>query len=151
MSFGQRLKERRKQLGITQVQLANMLGITKGAVGNYESEVSSPKAEILYKVFDVLECDANFLFQDEMRALQKENSPTPAEPEVGDSDYDALDGYGLSQRDYDLIYTFLVDLGVLSKGQDITRDQIGVLSGVLRILRSTFSPSDIGSKKDKAV
>ena len=82
---------------------------------------------------------------------EQKNSPTPAEPEAGDSDYDALDGYGLSQRDYDLVYTFLVDLGVLSKGQDITRDQIGVLSGVLRILRSTFSPSDVGSKKDKAV
>ncbi len=66
MSFSSRLKERRESLGITQVQLAQMLGVTKGAVGNYETGLSSPKAEILYKVFDVLKCDANYLFQDEM-------------------------------------------------------------------------------------
>lgn len=66
MSFGSRLKERREQLGITQVQLAKMLGVTKGAIGNYETELNSPKASILYKVFEVLDCDANYLFQDEM-------------------------------------------------------------------------------------
>lgn len=66
LSFASRLKERRESLGITQVQLAEKLGVTKGAVGNYEIGLSSPKAEILYKVFDVLGCDANFLFQDEM-------------------------------------------------------------------------------------
>ena len=55
MSFGSRLKARREQLGITQIQLAQKLGITKGAVGNYEAEISSPKADILYRVFDVLQ------------------------------------------------------------------------------------------------
>lgn len=66
MSIGSRIKERREQLGLTQVQLAELLGITKGAVGNYETDVNSPKASTLYKVFDVLHCDANYLFQDEM-------------------------------------------------------------------------------------
>lgn len=55
MSFGSRLKARREQLGITQIQLAQKPGITKGAVGNYEAEISSPKADILYRVFDVLQ------------------------------------------------------------------------------------------------
>lgn len=55
MSFGSRLKARREQLGITQIQLAQKLGITKGAVGNYEAEIGSPKADILYRVFDVLQ------------------------------------------------------------------------------------------------
>ena len=55
MSFGSRLKARREQLGITQIQLAQKLGITKGAVGNYEAGISSPKADILYRVFDVLQ------------------------------------------------------------------------------------------------
>ena len=36
MSFGTRLKARREQLGITQPQLAEMLGVSKGAIGNYE-------------------------------------------------------------------------------------------------------------------
>ena len=77
MSFGLRLKQRREQLGLTQQQLAEALGITRAAVGNYEQEVSSAKADILYAVFDVLHCDANFLFQDEMSILSSNSISHP--------------------------------------------------------------------------
>lgn len=66
MSFGSRLRERRETLKLKQSELGAMLGVTGSAIGNYENGVSSPKADILYKVFDVLQCDANYLFQDEM-------------------------------------------------------------------------------------
>lgn len=66
MSFGSRLRERREALGLKQSELGRLLGITGSAIGNYENGVSSPKADILYRVFDVLKCDANYLFQDEM-------------------------------------------------------------------------------------
>lgn len=66
MSFGSRLKERRESLGLTQTQLGKMIGVTGSAVANYENEFSSPKADVLYQVFDALQCDANYLFQDEM-------------------------------------------------------------------------------------
>lgn len=66
MSFGSRLKERREALKLKQSDLGAMLGVTGSAIGNYENGVSSPKADILYRVFDVLQCDANYLFQDEM-------------------------------------------------------------------------------------
>lgn len=66
MSFGSRLKERREALRLKQSELGAMLGVTGSAIGNYENGVSSPKADILYKVFDVLQCDANYLFQDDM-------------------------------------------------------------------------------------
>lgn len=149
MSFNSNLKRIRLTRGLTQQQVADTLGITKATYSGYETGRREPdvfKIKELAKLFGVSGDDLL-----ETNYASQKNSPTPAEPEAGDSDYDALDGYGLSQRDYDLVYTFLVDLGVLSKGQDITRDQIGVLSGVLRILHSTFSPSDVGSKKDEAV
>jgi len=66
MSFGTRLKQRREELGMKQGELGALLGVTGSAIGNYENGVSSPKADVLYKVFDALKCDANFLFQDEM-------------------------------------------------------------------------------------
>lgn len=66
MSFGSRLRERRTSLGMSRAQLAGRLGITASAISNYENGISSPKADILYNVFDALNCDANFLFQDEM-------------------------------------------------------------------------------------
>lgn len=108
MSFGSRLKARREQLGITQVQLAQMLGVTKGAVGNYETEVSSPKADILYRVFDVLQCDANYLFQDEMNTQEE---ITASEMEHIKK-YRTLDGYGKKMIDLvlDLEIQRLADL-----------------------------------------
>jgi len=66
MSFASRLRERREALNLKQSELGHMLGITGSAIGNYENGISSPKADILYRVFDVLQCDANYLFQDEM-------------------------------------------------------------------------------------
>lgn len=49
MGLSNRLKERREQLGLTQSEVATLLGITPGAVGNYENGVSTPKADVLLK------------------------------------------------------------------------------------------------------
>lgn len=78
MSFASRLKEQRERMGYTQATLAAALGVTKGAVGNYETGLNSPKAETLFKVFEVLKCDANYLFQDEMSSLH-EDTASPEE------------------------------------------------------------------------
>ena len=66
MGIGKRIKEARISLNLTQEELANLLGITKGAVANYENETSHPKEPIMYKLFNALHVDANYLFQDEM-------------------------------------------------------------------------------------
>ena len=51
MSFASRLREQRIQMNLTQAELAEALGVTKGAVGHYEAGLNSPKAEVLFKVF----------------------------------------------------------------------------------------------------
>ena len=94
MSFGSRLKERREQLGITQIQLAEKLGVSKGAIGNYETDLNSPKATILYKVFEVLNCDANYLFQDEMNESPGDNDARYEAYKWLIDKYISLDGYG---------------------------------------------------------
>ena len=66
MSIGSRIKERREELGITQVELASRLGVSKGAIGNYETDANSPRASVMYKIFEILNCDANYLYQDEI-------------------------------------------------------------------------------------
>ena len=67
MSIGQRLKESRLAKNMTQEDLASAVGVTKGAIGNYETEVSSPKEPILIKLMEILQIDANFLYQDYMQ------------------------------------------------------------------------------------
>lgn len=86
MSFSTRLREKREALGLKQSELGKLLGVTGSAIGNYENGVSSPKADVLYKVFDVLKCDANFLFQDEMKEWHS-FSPLTLEEEQLVTDY----------------------------------------------------------------
>lgn len=93
MSIGSRIRERRESLGLTQVQLAELLGVTKGAIGNYETDANSPKASMLYKVFNVLQCDANYIFQDEIRE-RREHTASPWELEHLVKKYRLLDPYG---------------------------------------------------------
>ena len=64
MSFASRLRQAREQSGLTQQDLAEKLGVTKSAIGNYENGVSSPNWDILLKIFDVLQVEPNFLYQD---------------------------------------------------------------------------------------
>lgn len=102
MGLSNRLRERREQLGLTQGEVASLLGITPGAVGNYENGVSTPKADILFKVFDALKCDANYLFQDEMKNLTAEDSATPDEMEKLVKKYRELDTHGKKMVDFTL-------------------------------------------------
>lgn len=99
MSFQQRLKERRESLGLSQVELAKKLGITKAAVSNYENGVSTPRADILFKVFDALKCDANFLFQDEMKELNQPDIFSEAEKNLIKK-YRGLDTHGKKAVDW---------------------------------------------------
>ena len=66
MSIGSRIKLRREELGLTQTELAKNIGVSKGSIGNYESEISSPNENILIKLFSALDCDANYLYYDDI-------------------------------------------------------------------------------------
>ena len=62
------LRELREELGISRVELAGRLGISRSAVGNYETGVSAPKEEVLLRLFDALGVDPNYLYRDAYRA-----------------------------------------------------------------------------------
>ena len=64
MSIGERIRKRREELGISQAELAGRIGVTQGSIGNYESGVSNPKMELMPKLFEALDTDANYLFEE---------------------------------------------------------------------------------------
>ena len=67
MSFGQRLRERRKELGISQGQLAKALGVSVAAVSNYENGLNAVREEILLRMLQALDVDPNYLYQDDFQ------------------------------------------------------------------------------------
>lgn len=101
MGIGNRIKEARNNLGYTQEELAKMLGITKGAVANYELETSHPKEPIMYKLIEVLHVDANYLFQDCVNIPKELNNVTLAEYEHIKK-YRSLDPHGKKMVDFTL-------------------------------------------------
>ncbi len=63
MSFGTQMRRRREELGLTRGELAQRLGVTVSAVGNYETGVSAPKEEVLLRLFNALEVEPNYLYR----------------------------------------------------------------------------------------
>lgn len=61
--IGDKLRERRLELQITQAQLASMTNIKKNTISNYENNISSPNEENILKLMNALKCDANYLFE----------------------------------------------------------------------------------------
>ena len=57
------IREGRKRAGLTQQELADKLGITTGAVSNYENGVSFPKAEVAFGLCDILDITPRELFE----------------------------------------------------------------------------------------
>lgn len=64
MSFGQRLRERRMELGMSQAELAKALGVSLSAVSNYENGQNAMREDVLLRLFQVLDVDPNYLYQD---------------------------------------------------------------------------------------
>ena len=62
MSFRDQLKACREACGLTRAALAEQLGVSASAVGNYETGVSFPKEDVLLRLFDALRTDPNQLF-----------------------------------------------------------------------------------------
>lgn len=69
--IGDMIKERRLELGLTQLQLSQLTDIKSTTISNYENNISSPSDENIYRLMKALQCDANYLFEwDKQEELQ---------------------------------------------------------------------------------
>lgn len=59
---GQRIRERRTMLGLTQQQLAQLIGVTYQQAHKYERGINRVSAGRLYELATVLGVDVNFFF-----------------------------------------------------------------------------------------
>lgn len=65
-SFGKRLKQLRKERGITQEKLADMTGLSVESISNIERGVFGPKFDNLEKIAAALNMDVKILFEFEV-------------------------------------------------------------------------------------
>lgn len=77
--FGKRLKELRKANGYTIEQLAAMVGISKSTLGYYENDKRMPDIEILARIADTLNVNADYLIGRTNTTAQKGRQKTVCE------------------------------------------------------------------------
>lgn len=92
MALHDRIKEARKNAGITQTELGERIGVAKTTIAGYEKN-REPTAAQLGEIADVLGVDVTFLLQDEMKT-RYESSATMQEMEKIIKKYRILDPYG---------------------------------------------------------
>lgn len=60
------IKNLREKHGLSQIDLANILNVTQGAVSQWESGQSKPRADVLIKLSRILDCSI-----DELLGIEK--------------------------------------------------------------------------------
>lgn len=95
MSFGKRLLEARKKKGISQEEMAAMLGTKGSAVGRYERDEMKPSIEAASKMAKILEVSLDWLVGN-----------TDAELDTATLNR-IQDINKLSSKDKELVYEFL--------------------------------------------
>ncbi len=61
-TVAQRLRELRSQTDLSQIKLADVLGIKQGAVNRYENNQSEPSCETLLKYADFFDVSLDYIF-----------------------------------------------------------------------------------------
>jgi transcriptional regulator with XRE-family HTH domain len=71
--FSERLKASRKEAGLTQVELAEVLKVSSGTVGMWETGKREPKFEAMVQLSKILNKSVDYLL-----GLSENESPQPA-------------------------------------------------------------------------
>lgn len=105
MGFHEELKAARIKTGLTQQQIADILGVSKSTYCGYETAKRSPDPQRIKQLAKILHVSADTLL-DTSFGEQKEKSPTSAEAEAGELQMqeviDAFVQAGFIQRGRDL-------------------------------------------------
>lgn len=83
--MNERIKQRRKELGLTQPAIAKKIGLTKATVSLWESGSTSPKGENLHALAKALSCPPEYLLYGNKETKPESNAEWAGGFEVWDS------------------------------------------------------------------
>ena len=73
LNIGGRIAQRRKQLNLSQDELAKKVGVSRTIIGNYERNTNTPSIEVLLKLTKVFQVSVDFLIgEGELSSYDKE-------------------------------------------------------------------------------
>ena len=136
MSFGSRLKEARLLRGLTQEALGELVGTSKAAIANYEAETSSPREDILIRLFNKLNVEPNYLYQDYI--AERSSVPT-IKLEITADEYDLLIAYRRTSVQIRQGICSLLGMKVANQQSDQKADDGSVGKKVVDIVSKAYS------------
>ena len=105
MGLGERLKNARKNKGVTQIEAAKKLGVTNGALSGYERNYRDPDTEMLRKMADLYDVSLEWLLgrESNLIPLSKEEKDVAKQLEqfktqIENSDGLAFNGEPMSEE-----------------------------------------------------
>lgn len=116
MAFYDRLKEGRIKAGLTQEQLADKLGVAKSTLSGYEGGNREPTVATIAKALEILNIDANYLYQDESKALTKRVISLDDKELL--KKYHSLDNHGKEMVDFTLQKEYERSTALLEQNAD---------------------------------
>ena len=117
MGIGSNVRKYRLRLGLDQKTLAAMIGVTPAAVSNYENDASSPREDVLFKLFEVLQVTPDELFSG-CYVENEKKSPVPESTEEEMKVQQVVSG----------LTDILDRLGLLDASGDISDEDVRVLA-----------------------
>lgn len=72
--IGQKIKERRQSIGITQESIANYLEVNQSHISNIECGRANPSLFALIQIANILECSVDYFICDEYTFKQNNNN-----------------------------------------------------------------------------
>ena len=81
--FGEILQELRKDRGWKQSDLAKILGLSKSAIGSYESEISEPSLDNLIKISEVFNVNIDYLLGHSKESISWNDVTNDIQTEIG--------------------------------------------------------------------
>lgn len=132
--MAQRIRDLRKERGLTQAQLAEKIHLKETAIRSYENGLREPTCRAMVAMEDYFGVTGKYLCGDtdeQSPRLNAKNSSIPAETEEFFVNF--------TDREADLFTEFLDSRGI-GENDDLTREQEDVLRAVVLILNATFPP-----------
>ena len=78
MTIGNRVKKLRKERGLNQTELGDIVGLTFSGISAIESSKSNPSSDVIIKLSDFFEVSADYL----LRGVETERTISEAEQEI---------------------------------------------------------------------
>jgi len=92
ITLGQRIRQRRKQIGLSQNGLSKAAGVSDSSISLWESDNTAPRGENLHRLATVLQCSPTWLlFGDEDKT--PDTPQIPHQQQINDDEQELLQLY----------------------------------------------------------